>query len=137
MNSTSPLHEEVSMWMATSQGTIEDRRELERILGRYRRPDAALGYILDRISHEDVPLHVAADITQFVWEQDYLEATRTFAIATDHPEGWAPAGTFDTAEEAQAQIQPWMHAYVIARTIIETRVPVTTAHGEIAPSVGV
>lgn len=136
MDITSPLHEEVSVWLATQQGTIEDRRELERILGRYRRPDAALAYILDRLSHEDVPLHIAADITQFVWEQDYLEATRTYAIATDHPEGWAPAGTFDTAEEAQAQIQPWMHAYVIARTTIETRVPTATAHVQDAPVVG-
>jgi len=120
--STSPLHEAVAVWRHAQQGTVEDFAELDRILAEFRKPDTALGHILSRIGEEDVPLHVAADITQLVWEQDYLEATVTYALAADDG-GWVPDGTFDTPEDARAVLQPWMKGRVVRRVVVETTVP--------------
>lgn len=132
--STSPLHEEIAVWRHTTQGTVEDFAELDRILARHRNPDTALAHILARVAEPDVPIHVAADIDQFVWEQDYLIAKVGYAVATDHEEGWVPDGarSFDTAEEARATLAPWMHAHVVRRVIVEVRIPDEPAHGESA-----
>ena len=130
--STSPLHEELATWRATQQGTVEDFAEFDRILSRYRNPQGAIGAILARIREDDVPMNVAADIDQLVWEQDYLTVTRGYAVATDHEEGWVPEGDrlFETEAEARITLAPWMHAHVVYRVSVENRVPDQTAHGE-------
>lgn len=134
--STSPLHEEIATWRATTQCTVEDFAELDRILARHRHPDTAIAHILARIGQDDVPLHVAADIDQIVWEQDDLIVTRDFVTATDHEEGWVPSDktSFATETEARAALTPWMHAHVLARVTVATRLPDVAAHVVSAPT---
>lgn len=120
--STSPLHEEVALWRATQQGTVEDFAELDRILSRFRHPDTAIAQILARVAQHDVPIHVAADIDQIVWEQDEFEVNATYTLAPDEDGEWAPDGEFDTEEDARAAIGTWMKVHVVRRIIVESRV---------------
>ena len=120
----SPLHEAVSAWRLTQQGTIEDLAELDRILAEFRHEDTALAYIDARTSEEDVPLHVAADISQIIYEQSYLDVARQFAIGSDRYPGNLPdVGWFDSAEEARQHLEPWMEGHVTTRVTIESRWP--------------
>lgn len=128
--SSSPLHEAVALWRHSQQGTVEDFAELDRILARYRRPDTVIAHVLARVAEPDVPLHVAADIDQIVWEQDSFDVRREFALATDHPEGYVPADSpaYTTAQDARDALAPWMHAHVVSRIVVESRVSEDEAH---------
>lgn len=128
----SPLHEAVSQWRMTQQGTVEDFAELDRILSEFRHEDTALAYIAARVNEDDVPLHIAADIDQIIWEQSYMVVTRQYGIGSDRFPGNLPdVGFVDTAEEARQHLQPWMEGYVVTRVTIESRHP---AHVEEDPA---
>lgn len=133
--STTPLHDSVSEWLRTQRGTPADFAELDRILADYRHEDVATAHILSRVSEDDVPLHVAADITQLVWEQAHLEAQVTYALVADDG-GWVPDGEFATPEEARAVLEPWMRGRVIRRVIVESPVADEAAHVGVASTSG-
>ena len=128
----SPLHEAVAVWRTSQQGTVEDLAELDRILSDFRHEDTALAYIDARTNEEDVPLHVAADISQIIYEQSFMDVTRHFSIGSDRFPGNLPdVGWFDTAEEARRHLEPWMEGHIITRVTVESRWP---AHVKDAPA---
>lgn len=121
--STSPLHEAVAVWRKTQQGTIEDLAELDRILDEFDNEDTALASIAARVCDADVPLNVAADIDQIIWEQDHLIARRQFGIST------APTGglIFDTVEEARQHL-PRTHGQIFTRVTVQSPLHERAAH---------
>lgn len=131
----SPLHELVSQWRASQQGTIEDFAELDRILSEYRHEDTALAHIAARVCDEDVPMHVAADIDQIIWEQSHLVVRRDYGVAM-HSDGVSNPrfGYYLTPEGARDQLRPWPEAYVVTRVTIESRTSDQSAHVQDAPA---
>lgn len=126
---SSPLHEAVSVWRASQQGTVEDLAELDRILTEFRNEDAALARIAARIQDADVPMNVAADIDQIIWEQDHLVMTRQYGIASDRFTGSLPdTRYFDTVEEAREHLQPWMEGHIVTRVTVEAPLHDEPAH---------
>lgn len=128
----SPLHEAVGQWRASQQGTVEDFAELDRILSDFRHEDTALAYIDARTNEADVPLHVAADITQIIYEQSFMDVTRQFGIGSDRFPGSLPdIGWVSSVEEARRHLEPWMEGHIITRVTIESRLP---AHAGSSPA---
>ena len=89
---TNPLLEAVTQWRHSQLGTVEDLEELDRILSEFHHSDTALALIAARVAEGDVPLHVAADIDQIIWEQDMVDVTREYVLIPDDDAGWVPAG---------------------------------------------
>lgn len=78
------LAEEVAVWRKTQQGTVEDLTELDSILARHTVTEDLAAHILDRISEEDVPMNVAADIDQLIYQSmDLIPPDITYAIVHD------------------------------------------------------
>lgn len=125
----SPLHEAVSQWRASQQGSVEDFVELDRILSDFRQEDTALAYIAARVDQEDVPLHIAADIDQIIWEQSHMVVRRDYGIASEkHGVSNAGLGYYFTPEEAAVRLWPWPDSYVVTRVTIESRRYEQAAH---------
>ena len=134
---SSPLHEAVSVWRAAQQGTIEDFAELDLILAQYRNEDAALARIAARVCDEDVPMHVAADIDQIIWEQDYLVVTRDFGIASAERGMSDPnVGYFLTAADAHKRMQQGVQGHIITRVTVESPLFESAAHVQHSPEPG-
>lgn len=131
----SPLHEAISVWRSSQQGTVEDLAELDRILSEYRHEDTALAYIAARVDEEDVPLHVAADIDQMIWEQSFMVVTRQYGIASDRFPGNLPdVGWVDSTEEARQHLEPWMEGHIVTRVTVESRLWEPPAHVGSSPA---
>lgn len=124
----SPLWEIVTQWRLSQQGTVEDFQELDRILTENRDEDTALAYIAARVCQEDVPLHVAADIDQLIWEQSHMVVEREFFVADER--GWTihALGEFDSLEDAAMRVADGRGAKVLTRITVESEVFVRTAH---------
>lgn len=126
---SSPLHEAVSVWRASQQGTAEDFAELDRILGEFRHEDTALAYIAARVQDADVPLNVAADIDQIIWEQSNMLVRRDYGLASEGSGVSNPDfGYWETPDEAREILLPWMEGYVVTRVTVESRLHERAAH---------
>lgn len=128
------LVEEVHTWLLTQQHTTEDDQRLRDILAEHRTPRinvTAAAYLQARVNGEDVPLHVAADISQILSEAPSTTgAYTTFHVCGDeseHDDGWIADEVFITKKDAQHFIDttPWVRSpensnvRIVRRTTIE------------------